>query len=178
MLPDRRLPCNRPANCDKDHSSTNGVEHAVAPSAWQSLSLIICQVYASLFMVVRISDVVLLVSWLSNGVIWFILQQGLVALVSQPSESIVDSSLSIECNCFTQTLDWQQSHEFSQHGSSPTSLPRHTIRDWALLSHFGCAVVLNAECDDHKERPSVFLSTSGCWAIISSDNMLAVASVT
>ena len=59
----------------------SGVEHAIAPSVWQSHSLIKRQVFASLFIVVRISDVVLLVSWLSDGVIWFTLQQGLVAPV-------------------------------------------------------------------------------------------------
>ena len=38
------------------HSSTNGVEHSIAPSAWQSLSLMKCQILASVFIVVRFSD--------------------------------------------------------------------------------------------------------------------------
>ena len=53
-------------------------------------------------MVVRISDVVLIVSWLSDGAIWFTLQEGLVAPVSKPSESTVESSLSNECKCWTE----------------------------------------------------------------------------
>ena len=61
----------------RHHCSTKEVEHAIS----------------CLFMVVRISEVLLLVSWLSDGV----LQQGLVALVCQLSESIVESSLSIKC---------------------------------------------------------------------------------
>ena len=72
--------------------ATNGFEHSIAPSAWQSLSLIKCQVFASSFMVVRTSDVVLVASWLSGGVIWSILRQGLVALVPNPSKSIAHSS--------------------------------------------------------------------------------------
>ena len=49
-------------------------------------------------MVVRISDVVLLVSWLSDGAIWITLEQRLVAPAYRPFESIDDSSPSNECN--------------------------------------------------------------------------------
>ena len=69
----------------EDHSSTNGVEHAAAPSAWELLSYIKCQILASLFMVFRLSDVAFLAFWASCRSDWFIRKQASDAPVSQPS---------------------------------------------------------------------------------------------
>ena len=44
----------------EDHSSTNMVERAIAPSAWQSLSFVKCQILAILFIDFRLSDVAFL----------------------------------------------------------------------------------------------------------------------
>ena len=58
--------------------ATNGVEHSIAPSAWQSLSLVRC-----LFMVFRFFDFAFLTFWASCESVWFIRQEGSAAPVSQ-----------------------------------------------------------------------------------------------
>ena len=68
------------------HGSTNVVEHSIAPLAWQSLSLIKCQILANLFMVLRFSDVAFLAFWASCGSVWFVRQQG--SAVSKSSTTV------------------------------------------------------------------------------------------
>ena len=165
----------------------------------------------------RISDVVLLVSWLSDGAIWSPLQQGLVPADSQPSESVaVRHSRTGAILTVLSTNPRLAAHEFSQerefvgssgivpsrfcgvsalvvertptvwsrhvlldrdgqHGGSPTVLPTDTasaVEHSSPLNPGFRAMVLNAGRDECKERPCVWLSTSGRWAIVSSDDML------
>ena len=60
--------------------------NAIAPPAWQSLSLVKCQI--------------LVCSWFSTLTsVWLIQQQGSIAPVSQPSTTIEDLPPSCECIC-------------------------------------------------------------------------------
>ena len=47
------------------HCSTNLVQHSVAPSAWQSFSLIKCQILAGVLMIFRLSHSAYLAFWAS-----------------------------------------------------------------------------------------------------------------
>ena len=67
----------------------------------------------------------------------------------------------------------------SHRGSSPTHFPTDpaSATGHSFLSPGFCAAVLVAGCDECKERPCVCPNTSGPWAIISSENMLTVVSM-